>query len=243
MSKLTAFSKMIGDVHLNGLITNCLIKIEDNVAKVTAMDHTEAVLVITSAPLEYEDCEIGVEDLAQFSKILKVVEGKNTTITINKDSTAMVIKPEGGAKVTYLLYDADFIQSYNEEWGDSIISDEIEESGQDSPIPLDSKSVADFIEIMNVVPHDSVYINVDKRGQIHLHGGKESDNQFDLVIGKSKEIGMFSLKVYGKNLVSVLNRVDFTQEPMLYLAQDSSIIITTKTSNWLLKPLELDIDG
>jgi hypothetical protein len=240
MIGLAEFARMIKDVHLGGIITGCYVTVEDSQAYVIAMDNTQAVVVETTAEFEHEDCSLGIEDLSLFDKYLNTIKDEEVSIKVTEEN--LVINPKQGAKVTYLLYDVDFIQSFDEEWGTDVINTEIEGGEYGEPLPVKQENVEDFLQMMGLFGHSSVFINVDKRGVVHLHGGKESDHQFDIVIGKIKGVEPFSLKVFGKNLASVLNRVDFSKSPLLYLAEKSSIIIKTETTSWMLRPVELEID-
>lgn len=232
MAPINDFARALNDVYLGNIIDECVVTFEDGKAYIKAMDLTSSLFVQTSADIEHDDGQVGIADLTLFVKYLNMI--KDIDVTIKQDDNKFIIKPTKGAIVRYLLAEVDLIPSYKEEWPDDLFEDEITNYGKS--MTLKQENVSEFVSIMNLFNPNSVYFKVDKKGKVTLHGGQETENQFDVYLGKIKGVDHCSIKVYGKLLTPILNAVDYGADPQLYLCNGAPIIVMTEKTNWMLNP-------
>jgi hypothetical protein len=239
MSKANDFLRAIKQVSLGNLIEDVRAITKDNVMTIRAMDRTQSIFVDTKADVEIEDSDLGLTVLSVLSKYLNLVKDNDVVITL--DDNYLCFKTDT-SEVKYLLTEPDAISSYEEGWGDieDAIELQIEEGGYEEPLQLKQEKISEFITLMGLFAPNVVTIQVGKRGDVILHGGKESDHQFDVNIGKIKATGSFSVKVYGKNFDEILSVLDLNEECFLYIAPEQDVIIKTNQTGWVIKPLDID---
>ena len=234
MAPINDFARALNDVYLGNIIDECVVTFEDGKAYITAMDLTSSLLVQTSADIEHDDGQVGIANLTLFVRYLNMI--KDIDVTLKQQDNKFIIKPKSGGTVRYLLAEVDLIPSYKEEWPDDMFEEELKEYAKSMTLKQDS--VSEFLSIMNLFNPNSVYFEVDKKGKVTLHGGQETENQFDVSLGKIKGVDPCSVKVYGKLLAPILSAVDYGADPQLFLLQGSPVIVTTEKTNLMLNPTE-----
>ena len=237
MAVVDELTKALQDVHLGGLLDDCVIIIEDDKAYITAMELSSSLFIQASAEFEFGDDKIGISTLALFTKYLSTLNGED--VKFKRKDNVLTVKPKGGTQVKYVLADYDLIPTYDEEWEESgnVIEAEIAEFGENSKIKLTQQAVSEFLKHMNMFSPNSVYINITGKGKVTMHGGgNANENQFDVNLGTIKGADECSIRIYGKHLTAVLNAVDFKNKPFLYVEDgQESIIVDTETTSWLLR--------
>jgi len=235
MSSITDFVSMLESVHLQGVNEECVVTIADEQASVMAMDMTSSLYVQSSAAFDHEDDQFGVGDLALFIKYLKSYAGVEVEFT--RSDNKLKIKPAGGSVTNYLLSEVDLIPTYDSEWeGEDKATECIEEySGKPTTLRVDR--VDEFLKLMGLFSPNSINLTVNKKGAISVHGGNQTEHQFDIELGKSK-CGACDLKVYGPHFVAVLGSLDFEKKPVIYIQDEQPITIVNGGDNWILSPLD-----
>ncbi len=236
MSSINGLAKALNDVHLGGLIDDCVVTFEDDKAYIRAMDLTSSLFVETSAEVEHEEGQIGISNLSLFVKYLNTI--KDLDVTIKHKENRMSIKPKDGGTVNYMLSEVDLIPSFDDEWEDTMFEDEIALHG--NPMALKQVRVSDFLSIIGLFQPNSIYFKVSEKGIVSVHGGAETEHQFDVTLGRVKEPTACEVKVYGKHLTPILAGLNYEEEPQLYLTEGESIVISTTSSNWILEPISSD---
>jgi len=240
MANVNDLSRVLDNVFLGGIIDECVIKVEDDKAIIQAMDLTDSVYVQTEADLDFEDCKLGLADLTRFTKYLSSIKDVDVTLTL-KD-VRLTLKPKGGGRVSYLLSEADLIPSYDYEWEEEgagdLVKDEL--TNFDKPMLLKEDTINEFLSLMRLFGTNSVHLKVDSKGTVYIHAGPETGHQFDVKIGKIKNVDSCEIKMYGDNIVAVLSVLDYTENPKMYISaeEDSPIVITTTSTGWVLRPME-----
>lgn len=230
MANVNDLARALDNVLLGNLIEECVITFEDDKAYIKAMDLTSSLYIQTVADIEHDDIQIGVGSLPLFVKYLHMIS--DVDVTIKHKDTRMMIKPKTGGVVNYKLAQVDLIPTFDSDWGD-LIEEALEE--YDSSTKLKQVPISEFLSIMGLFTPNSVYFEVDSKGKVILHGGKETSHMFEVELGKIKGVDPCSLKVYGKHLTPVLSSIDYNEEPRLYLKQDDAVIISTNKSSWILQ--------
>jgi len=233
MSSINELERAIRDVNLGDIIEECVITFEDDEAVIQAMDLTSSLYVETTASAEFEDGQIGIGSLALFGKYLGFLKGSE--VDIQQKENRLIVKPDTGTIVKYLLAEVDLIPSFNEEWGNDILTKELENYGKS--MKLQKSSVDSCLKYFGLFTPNSMYFEVDKKGLVTLHGGKETDHIFIVDLGKIKGVDPCVVKVYGKHLTPVLSAIDYSSHPKLYLKEDEAVIIATDISSWMLQPI------
>ncbi len=232
MANVNDLARALSDVHLNNLIEECVVTFDDGKAYIKAMDLTSSLFVQTSAEIDHEDGQCGIANLALFGKYLNLI--KDIDVTIKQKENILTVKPAKGSTVKYLLAEVDLIPSYNDEWDDNILEEELEKfTGKMS---LTQESVSDFLQVMGLFAPNSVYFEVSKKGLVTLHGGRETEHQFEVKLGKIKDVDPCTVKVYGKHLTPILSALDFKDDTELFLTEGEAIIISTTQTSWMLQP-------
>lgn len=240
MSDLNALARSVNSVFLNNVIEGCVINIGKNSALIKAIDSSASVFVHTKAPLEEQDpCVIGIHDLRVFNKYINSVKGIDATLNI-KDNR-LKIKTARGSSVQYLLAEPDLVPSYNDEWPDSILEDELANFGKG--VKLQKADIDEFLQLISVFNSNSVEFVVSKKGAVSVQGGNETQHQISVPLGKIKGVGASTVKVYTEFLVSIFNAMNFDEEPTLYIREQEQgeivpIIVGTTSTHWVIQPIE-----
>ncbi len=234
-------AKMLSDVSLNKIITECVINVKDAVATVYAIDLTSTVFVQTNVPLkDMEDCQLGIGDLDLFVKYMNSLSTSNLTLSVKNNR--LVVVPTEGASVRYVLSDQDLIVTFDEnfvEQGD-VIQAEFDEYDYFDGMALTQKAVDSLLTPVNLFAPNSIIFKVSKKGKVTAHSGKETEHQIDVAMGSTGKGDGCNVKVYTKHMTSVLNAINFEENPHIFFSADeeSSIVIQTDSSSWILQPIE-----
>lgn len=239
MSDVKSFLTVLKNVHLNGINEGCVVTFINNTVVLQAMDMTSAIFTYTSCPFEHEDEQLGILDLNLFIKYLSAYADQDISLT--KKENKLVIKVKGGGTTRYILSEVSFIPTYDEDWSptDEIVQEEVA-SFSTEPISLKKEQVEDVLKLMGLFNPNSLTIGVSKKGAVSITGGKaDTEHTFTAPIGKT-DADPCDIRVYSKNIISVLNCLDYEKDPEIYIEEGKSIIITNGDTVWILSPLEID---
>ena len=239
MSNISNFLRMLENVHLNGIIEECVVTIQDDIASVMAMELTSSIYTQCSTEFEHEDDTIGLGDLALFIKYLRTCTATEVKMT-HKDNT-LTVKPKNGAMLKYLLSEPDLVVTYESEWEDEDDKIKMIKTEYEKSLRLDEGKVTEFLNLMRVFSPNSVFINIDKKGSVVIHGGNETEHQFDVTLGKLK-IDPCKIKVYGDHISAVFSALDFDHKPVMCIADEQPVFIESGEASWLLSPLSDETD-
>lgn len=236
MPTLNKLAKILSDVHASD-IDECVMKVENGTAIITAMDLTSSLFIQTSAPVELDDMEIGIGGLKLFTKYLNSLNDIDCNVSLVENR--LTITPNGGGKVSYLLTEPDQIPTYNEQLAErgDVIGEEV--AGYEMHVVLERENVAELLSLMNTFSQNSIEFEVGKRGLVVAHGGSDSSHKIDYQIGKvSKGAASCTVRVYAKHLSAVFGCLEYTAQPTLHLKDQEPVIITSDISNWMLHLVE-----
>lgn len=233
MIETGSVAKMLSDVSLKKTIEECVINVVDGIASVYAMDMTSSLFVQASAELAIDDVQLGIGDLELLHKSMVMLKG--VPVKVDQVENRLQFSPKTGSKVKFLLTAVDLIPTYDDEFatvGD-VIGTELEAYGDG--IPLTENIISELLQAMHLFDHNSVVFNVSKKGKVTMHSGNDNEHQIESTIGKIDADAPFTLKVYAKHLAPVLAAIDPNCGPVLSLKEDSSVIIHSTTSSWMLE--------
>ena len=236
MASVARLVESLEAVHLGGIVEDCVVRVKDSVAHIKAMDMTSSVYIQTECPFDNKDDVLGLGNLALLIKYLKSYASANMELTRN-DNT-LIVKPDNGATLRYLLSQVDLVPTYNSEW-DELEEDPIKAilAAHTLKVELKEETVKEFLKLMGLFKPNGVLINISKRGRVSFHGGNETDHQFTLIVGDSTaQEEPLSIKLYGANLSAVLSTLTY-EEPVFMYVVGSEVSIVMENSAWVLSPL------
>lgn len=222
---------MLESVHLGGLIEECVLTIKKGRAIVRATDITESIYVSSSVETEQEDDQWGLGNLGLFIKCLKAYD----TADVMRRDNRLIIKPQKGASVKYLLSEVDVIPTYKEEWNDTEPLEELmggfdENSGIDIP----KLGIQEFLKLSKMFDSNVVHFTINPKGRVFLGGGSESDHQFAVDFGKSNQSD-FLVKLYGKHVGAIIGAI--AGDATLYINPSDAVVIRTEDTSWVMNPI------
>ncbi len=237
MADVTGFTHALENVYLGGIIKECVIEFDGNVAYISAMDSSSSLFVQASAEIEHEDDTIGIDDLVLFMKYMNMI--KETDVTFTHTENRLVIKPKGRGTVKYMLGQVDLIPSFDPDWEQDEIAKETKKYSDSMELQQDK--VKEMIDDIGIFTPNSVVFEIDNKGKLVVHGGPDTSHKFNCPLGKIKGAESYSVKVFSEHLVAVLSAVDFSAKPELFLKEEEALIISTKEASWVLQPVTLNV--
>jgi len=233
MTNLTDLSVLLENVWLGSTINECVLIVADGMATVKAMDMTSSVYVETSAKTTLEDDTLAFGNIGLLIKYLKANGGIDAEIV--RSDNRLTIKPKGGATLKFLLSEPDLIPTYDASWeeGGNRIAELL--AGYKSELILTKESVTEFSSLMRMFGTKSAVLRVSKKGVVTITGGNETEHQFTATIGKA-EFEVCDISLIVKNLLAVLDVLDYTENPVLRVSPGKAIVISCNESTWVLSP-------
>lgn len=256
-SKLAVF---FGNVHLGGLLEECVLCAEGELLYVRAVDLTNSVFIyceVSGAGLELpaKVTQLGIGNLGLLCKMLDLA--KQEPITMRYSGNRLDIDRGEHGVLHYLLSDPSVIPTVVEQ-ADAI--EKLEELCT-SYTALSQVWQKDFLAYAGIVASKIVFLQVED-DKLVLVGGTSTEHQFRLVVGdvlplkKRKPVGeAFRLAIYGDHLKAVLQALEFTvqsataeqgkkitfddQAPEFWYSEGKPLLVRSKANVWALVPVEM----
>jgi len=167
--------------YIGGLIKECVLICGGGSIFTTAIDGSNSVFVCvrTAIDLDYLGT-IGFSHLGVAVKFLEMVRDKK--ITISREANKLVMKPEVGPSLRYLMGDPETIVSYEPSHAD-VINRLIEQSPFEAPLP--KGAVDSYIQMMGLLKSELGKLTVNPGGEMILTGGLETEHQFVVDVGQA----------------------------------------------------------
>lgn len=232
-SNVTGLSRALTSTFLGGIMGECVIKVEDGKANIACMNKSASVFVQASADLTVEDCEFGIGKLSLFLKYINSI--KERPVDVKHVDNKLIFKPSVGGTLRYTLTEVDFIPTYDEEWDDDLVQQELENF--EGALSLQSDLISELSQKTAMFEPNSLRFTVDAKGNVTASGGSESDHNFDLLLGKAKGTPQCSVEVLSKNILAVFSCLEYEVAPQMHLSGEDGIIITNESSSWILQPI------
>lgn len=236
---IKTFSKLLHNVHLGGLIGECVLKEGKNgMNYINAIDLTNSLILSVRGKTKFEDFkELGLSDLPVLCKYLETAS-EDTEIKLSENR--LVFKNKNGT-FKYLLAQPDLIPTAVEE--EDALKKLIEDYTHE--ITLEEEFQKNFAQSMALTKTNNVKISVGE--SIKLLGGLENEHQFTIPIGKPKVIKesrkekKYELSIYGNHLSAVLNATDLSVRenlPVLLLKDSKPVVVKQGNNIWALTIIE-----
>lgn len=244
---------MLRQVHLGGLLEECIIKINKGKAKVEAVDITNSLIVICNKTIASKDIttELGLGNLDLLIKFLSAVEDPKLFFKHKDDSSKFELaRKDKRRKLNYLLTQPELIAT-------QLQVDEDEEEDEDPyqkvknmmeySVELSSSFMKDFLSFIKLLKTKDVSIEFDGEEEVIFVCGGTNDHKFELVLNKGvegDECDPFNIKINGEHIARIFEVIDFDEEnpAMLSFTEDKLVMVEDGSTSWSLVPLT-DISG
>lgn len=222
-------------VHLSGLINECVLSVEEGLAKVQAVDMSNSVFVSSKEKISgIKDMTVGVGNLPTLTSFLS--DGSDVELTISEKYLSLR-KPNRGTIRTILLV-KEQVPTATQGDGEETVKKVL--GFVKSTIPLSKTKVADLVEYISMVGCGSVFFRI-KSGLVLADNGFTSEQQFSLRLGKVDEKSEeLSVEVYSQYLLAVLKNLEWPEKnpPKLGLGGKVPLLIQQDKENlWALTPI------
>ena len=242
---------MLRQIHLGGLLEECVLEIKDGIAKVEAVDITNSLIIICKKPVIGKNISVtlGLGNIGILIKFLSTMD--NDKLIFKHSATGFELKKTSGRrKLNYLLTNPELIATQlqaDEEKKKDPLKKMRRMVGQ--KIELTQSFIKDFLSYINLLKTKDVSIEFDGEEEIAFTCGGKNDHNFELILSTETETeddeDAFSIKVNGEYLASIFTTINFDEDdpPMLSLAEDKLVMIENDSATWALVPLTAtDID-
>ena len=244
---------ILRDVHLGGLLEECIIKINKGKAKVEAVDITNSLIVICNKTIASKDitAELGLGNLDLLIKFLSTVEDSKLSFKYKDGSSKFELaRKDKRRKLNYLLTQPELIATQlqidedleNEEPYDKM------KNMMEYSVELSSSFVKDFLSFIKLLKTKDVSIEFDGEEEVTFVCGGTNDHKFELVLSakvEGDEDDPFNIKINGDHIARIFEVIDFKEDddyPKLSFAEDKLVMIENGNTSWALVPLT-DISG
>jgi len=229
MADVKDLSNALKNVHLNGMINDCIVFVRDNKFRIQAMDIANSLFVQTKGDIVLDDVDLGIGEINILFNYLNKLTEADVKLTV--DDNILIIKPSKGTIVKYLMSETDLVPSYDEEWPENMFKQELE--NYEHKFTLGPDVISSFLTMVQTFATNTIFFETDGK-KLYIHGGRETEHQFFLPIGKAKGAPKMQTQVYSKNLSSIFRVIN--SEAYIYLKENSDVIITSETAGWIIRP-------
>lgn len=242
------FSKMLKNVFLKGVITECKLSIDSKGNGIIgATDITNNLTVLSKSKLmkNNDPMEIGFGNIELIINFLKTIQDK--AFCKMSGVVLQITHKKGKRKLNYLTREPELIATRIFLTGDDDDEEEIFDEIQDEmthKIELTSAFIKDCLSYINMLSTKDTEI-INNKGQLTFLCGMENDHQFKITSDqemeeiKDTEDDDYSIQVNGEILSKVLDAIepDDDNPPILFMTKEYPIIIKDKETSWAISPL------
>lgn len=221
------FAKFLERIHLNGLIQECVIAFDkDGLATCQAVDLSNAVCVSQSV-LAGSDASvtIGVGNLSTLCKFFG--SGGEFNASLTEDT--MTVKRKNHGQVKFQLIAPSEIPTAIKN------VDMAAQCKGKTKIVFKASKVDDLLGYFNLLGCESVVFSANN-GKLQVQSSASDKEQFQLTLGDCKQD--LSVVTYAKHLLTILKQAKSDVELLMYLQNDSALMIVQEEQYWLISPIE-----
>lgn len=251
MVKTEQLLTLLKQVSLGGLLEECVLSIEEGVARIEAVDITNSLIVICKKKILNKEVNIdlGLGNIDILIKFLSTLDANDKLIlkhpmNIKGGPTSFtLLKTTGRRKLTYLLTNTELIASqiqYGSEKKEDPykkIKDMVE-----CKIELTKSFMKDFLSYINLLKIKDVTLDFDGEEEVSFICGGENDHQFTLTLSTDAESDFddsFEIKINGEFLSKIFSIINFDDDdpPIMSFAEDKIVIVEDAGATWAIVPL------
>ena len=225
-----AMKKLVKHTYLNGIIDDAVITIKDNVATIDAIDMSQCVFVHAVENIgNAEDCQIGMQQLGVFLKVLDAIEQDTVKYTISgKDRQWLKLGIKNRGDARFLLTDPTLIATAID--GQQFIDNV--STWPSVQMPINVKPTQDFLYFMQLFGSETVIVTA-KNKAVTITPAPDSPQSFDTKFGKLESDIAIDATLTGKHIQQIMDSLEFEQPdvnetPIAHFAEkeEAPLVIT-----------------
>lgn len=243
--KTDATLALLNQVHLGGIINECVLDMEKGRATIEAVDITATIVFISSASIGSKRLsgEFGLGNIELFKRFLSTIKEPKLNVKIT-ENRMMITRKDRRRTLDYLLSQPALIPTrlrLGDDDEDETDPAEVYSGMVEAKAELSEGFVKDFSSYVATLKTKIVTIEVGENDVIFILGPK-SEHQFRLSLPLAEESEEeFSLKVNGENLAKIFSILEFNEEDdpvTIGLGDDKPIVIEAEGALWAISPSE-----
>jgi len=239
--EVTNIKKLINSVYLDGLIEECIMKVDDVNISIQAVDMANTLFVSCEyeSPFDniVDDVILGLGDLGMLAKYFGMVGGDKVNIA-KKGNTLTVRWPKHGS-LNYLLTDPDVIPNSVDDEG---ATDNFRETTTHT-IAIKDAFCKNFLSFISISKTELVTFQL-KDSKAYLRSGSTGEHKFTIPMGtvKGKKPLDTKVDIYGTHLTAIIKQLEFGEGAggiTMGFGKGKPIVITQDERLWALLPIEM----
>jgi hypothetical protein len=248
----TALINMLKQVHLGGVINECLLEVVKGEGQIEAVDMTNNLIVVSRWEVMNKGAgaEFGLGNLDLLIRFLGTFDDEKSSFK-HSESSLTIKRSDGRRKLSYLLTEPDLISSRLQFDADEEDSDTYETMMEmvQYTAELTPTFLKDYLSYAGMVSRKDTTVVFDGEEKLSFVIGDEDDHQFELVLSNPVEEmddadeGEFTTRINGEHLMKIFSAIDYDEEepPTISIADGKPVIIQSgqqeEWSMWALLPL------
>lgn len=243
--KTDATLAMLNQVHLGGIINECVLEMEKGRATIEAVDITATVVFISTATIGSKRLtgELGLGNIELFKKFLGTIKEPKLNVTMT-ENRMVISRKDKRRSLDYLLSQPALIPTrlrMDDDDDDDTDPSEVYSGMVEAKAELTEGFVKDFASYTATLKTKIVTITVEDK-DVRFVLGPKSEHQFILSLPLAEESEEeFSLKVNGESLAKILSILEFNEEDdaiTIGFGDDKPIVIEAEGALWAISPSE-----
>ena len=244
------FLNMLKKVHLGGVFEECIIEVVKGSGKITAVDITNSMIVISKRRVMSKDVteNFGLGNLELLVKFLSSIEDEKMILKASNNQLTIKRK-DSQRKLDYLLTQPGLIATRFQEDDDEESPYEKIDNMMEFSIALPESLTKDFLTYISLLKTKEIVLNYNSDTGLSFICGSSDDHQFELRPDTEveergdSESEEFSININGEHLSKIFSVIEFDEEepPTLSFAEDKPIMIEEGGTAWVLVPI-VDIE-
>ncbi len=253
--KIKPLLHFLEEIHLGGVLNECLINIKKGKGKVNAVDITNSVIIAGRKKIFSKDinADLGIGNMEFLIKFLAAAQDERISFELRDNYLRFITKSKSSKKtLDYLLTQPDLIatrfdllKSKKDKGQSPIIKilDSLEYSTD-----LSSQFIKDHCSYMtllkNQTKNENVTISFNEDGEIKFVYGEKNSHMLKLSLESEIEEGEdFEVKINGENLSRIFMSIKFSQEdpPSISFSEDKPVVVQSNSIGWALVPIMAEV--
>ncbi|KKN43510.1 hypothetical protein LCGC14_0702330 [marine sediment metagenome] len=228
--------ELLGGVHLNGTIDECVLQIENGKGSIQAVDMSNSLCVCCEGTVEgLEEGRHGLINIGTICKFLDGVGDDDKVKLSIRDGKQLSLKANKSEIRTTLLSPDEIPTAVSK----SGIKKKLLEQAEGS-FAITLASIKEVVYCHSLVPVNSA-VFYENRGWLFARS-PEGDQEFNVRLGKADNIGPeTSVEVYTTYLIPILKYLLQQQEGdekiLVYMNNGKPLIISYRNNLWAITPI------
>lgn len=226
------FAALLANVSVEGLIEECVLKVEKGIGKVRAVDMSNSVFVSVSSPLS--GLPDGVYGLGSIGTMVRYMGsfGKDSTLACSIEGSKITLSKKGHGRVSFTLLKPEEVPT-------AVQQENPEEkllANAKQTFSIDKDGLDKFSSYMGLFGSQMVVVK-SKNQTVSLASAAFENNSFHMRVASAKTED-FSTTVYAANLLRVIKLVlGVDEKAEVFSGEGAPVVIKSKKNLWALTPI------